>query len=72
METKERVRRREMMVVLVRKMERRMRSVRVGREGEASWVGRVVRAWRRRRRWRWGERERVRRWWEVCEKGGRG
>lgn len=52
-------------VVLVRKMERWIRSVRVGREGLVSSGGRTLRAWRRRRRWRIGARASERNWWDV-------
>ena len=53
---------RDTTVVLVRKMERWIRSVRVGREGLVSSGGRTLRAWRRRRRWRIGARARERNW----------
>lgn len=69
MDTRERASFREMTVVLVMKMERRMRSAREGREGEVSRGGRTARVRRRRRRWRIGARARRRRRWDVWEGG---
>lgn len=69
MDTRERASLRETTVVLVMKMERRMRSAREGREGEVSRGGRTARVRRRRRRWRIGARARRRRRWEVWEGG---
>ncbi len=52
MEARERARRREAKAVWVRKMERRIKSVRDGREGEVRRGGRRVRVRRRRELWR--------------------
>jgi hypothetical protein len=65
MQTRERASLRETTVVLVRKMWRRIRSAREGREGDQSRDGRMIRVWRRRRAWRIGARDSVRNWWEV-------
>lgn len=60
---------RETTVVLVRKIERRIRSAREGREGEVKSGGSTARVRRRRWRWRMGLRERRRRWCDVCGRG---
>jgi hypothetical protein len=65
MQTRERASLRETTVVLVRKMWRRIRSAREGREGDQSREGRRIRVWRRRWAWRMGARESVRKWREV-------
>lgn len=67
MQTRERASLRETTVVLVKKMWRRIKSAREGREGDQSRDGRMIRVWRRRWAWRIGASESVRNWWEVWE-----